>query len=59
MALPTGCAFHPRCEYSLGEDSVCSSEIPELRSVAGSESRSACHLSDEQIVQIGKTKVLS
>jgi peptide/nickel transport system ATP-binding protein len=59
IALPSGCAFHPRCEYSLGEDSACTKDVPVLRSISGGSTLAACHLPDEKIVQIGRTKVLS
>lgn len=59
IALPSGCAFHPRCEYSFGEDSVCTNDVPVLRSISGGSTFAACHMPDEKIVQIGKTKVLS
>jgi oligopeptide/dipeptide ABC transporter ATP-binding protein len=35
---PSGCVFHPRCEFS---DAECSQKRPKLRDVAGS--RVACH----------------
>jgi len=38
--LPSGCAFHPRCEY---REDICSSEKPSL--VQYSDRQSACHLS--------------
>lgn len=59
ISLPSGCAFHPRCEYSLGENSLCTSVVPSLKEIASTLSLSACHLTDEQIVSIGKGKVLS
>jgi peptide/nickel transport system ATP-binding protein len=46
LAVPPGCAFHPRC---FARDRVrgerCSRELPQLRTRAGEvESRVACHL---------------
>lgn len=58
IAIPSGCAFHPRCVHSMGEGSRCVTEVPALRAVAGTTSKSACHLTDEQIVSIGRREVL-
>ncbi len=41
LRLPSGCAFHPRCPYFLGE--VCESVIPPLESYPNGTA-SACHL---------------
>lgn len=49
--LPTGCAFHPRCRFELGENSLCRTEAPQLHTVG--KSRSACHLPESQLLQIG------
>lgn len=39
---PSGCAFHPRCAFKIKE---CSEIIPQLKSVAGTESHfKACHV---------------
>lgn len=59
ISLPTGCAFHPRCEYSLGDNSPCVQSVPVLHEVSETHSLTACHLPDEKIVTIGKGKVLS
>lgn len=59
ISLPSGCAFHPRCESFMGKDSLCATEVPSLRSIEGASSLTACHLPSEQIVSIGKGKVLS
>ena len=32
--LPTGCAFHPRCRFELGENSLCRTEAPQLHADA-------------------------
>jgi oligopeptide transport system ATP-binding protein len=46
LAIPSGCAFHPRCKYAK---EMCSEEIPALRQIAlGRES--ACHFAEEVIV---------
>jgi oligopeptide/dipeptide ABC transporter ATP-binding protein len=49
--LPTGCAFHPRCRFELGENSLCRTEAPQLHAVG--KSRSTCHLPESQLLQIG------
>lgn len=54
ISLPSGCAFRPRCTFQEGSDSKCVSDVPQLRSIAGSTSESACHLSDEKLVSIGR-----
>lgn len=59
ISIPSGCAFHPRCEFYEGADSRCATEVPQLRSVNSGHSLTACHLSDSRIVSIGKGKVLS
>ncbi|RJL18493.1 ABC transporter ATP-binding protein [Paracoccus siganidrum] len=41
MALPSGCAFHPRCPLAIDR---CRTERPELRRVG--QSRAACHLAE-------------
>ena len=43
QALPTGCAFHPRCSYA---EDVCVSDIPPLLPL-GSGRASACHFARE------------
>jgi len=41
---PSGCAFHPRCEYVMN---VCRQELPELRpSSYGEQHQFRCHLDD-------------
>ena len=59
ISIPSGCAFRPRCDFYLGETSMCHSTVPTLREVSGTTSFSACHLGDEQLVSIGKGRVLS
>ena len=40
---PSGCSFHPRCPFKLGE--VCAKVVPELKPVPGTEDHwVACHL---------------
>lgn len=43
-ALPTGCAFHPRCAFAFD---ACLHETPELRSGASGTRSVACHLYDD------------
>ncbi|HZN12900.1 MAG TPA: ABC transporter ATP-binding protein [Acidimicrobiales bacterium] len=49
--LPTGCAFHPRCEFAQLPD-PCAGTRPELLSVLTSPAhRAACHFADEVATQ--------
>jgi peptide/nickel transport system ATP-binding protein len=42
--VPSGCPFHPRCDYAARNNGRCESEVPQLRQVSlGHEV--ACHLS--------------
>jgi peptide/nickel transport system ATP-binding protein len=48
VALPTGCSFHPRCDFqaAVGGD-ACVSILPELTPAPGDDSRlTRCHLLD-------------
>jgi oligopeptide/dipeptide ABC transporter ATP-binding protein len=45
LALPAGCAFHPRCPYAR-VPGRCSDERPELRLVADDQ-QAACHFAEE------------
>ncbi|HEX6498431.1 MAG TPA: ABC transporter ATP-binding protein [Micromonosporaceae bacterium] len=46
--LPSGCAFHPRCRFELGEGSACRTRVPELLPVSpGAAHRVACHLPED------------
>lgn len=42
--LPTGCPFHPRCQFA---QEVCRSEYPELRPVTHTYHVAACHFAQE------------
>jgi peptide/nickel transport system ATP-binding protein len=42
--VPSGCPFHPRCEYAARNNGRCESEVPELRAVSLGHDV-ACHLS--------------
>ncbi|HVC87448.1 MAG TPA: ABC transporter ATP-binding protein [Gaiellaceae bacterium] len=51
---PSGCAFHPRCEYVM---SRCRTEMPDLRSSAqGADHRFRCFLEDEERTRIWQGK---
>src|SRR5579884_1088274 len=51
---PSGCAFHPRCEFVMD---VCRQELPELRPALGDEThRFRCHLDDEARARIWDAK---
>ena len=39
--IPSGCSFHPRCEYA---GHICTTKIPELSPVSDKQSRVACHM---------------
>jgi len=45
--LPSGCAFHPRCPYTV---QVCVDVEPELSGVPGSPGLSACHLAAQGVL---------
>jgi oligopeptide transport system ATP-binding protein len=42
--LPSGCSFHPRCDFARGQ---CRVEEPLLRHVVGTNHHSACHFAEE------------
>jgi ABC-type dipeptide/oligopeptide/nickel transport system ATPase component len=43
---PSGCTFHPRCVLAQGR-ARCREEVPALRSIGGSEHKTACHFAEE------------
>lgn len=57
--IPSGCAFHPRCDHAASVGVRCSTEVPVLRNVSGSRSLSACHLTDERKHELGTSIGLS
>ena len=48
--LPSGCSFHPRCEFAAQLNGLCSVSTPELHRVGNSWT--ACHLSDEKLLSL-------
>jgi peptide/nickel transport system ATP-binding protein len=51
---PSGCPFHPRCEFVMD---VCRRELPELElSTQGADHRFRCHLDDEARTRIWAQK---
>jgi peptide/nickel transport system ATP-binding protein len=51
---PSGCPFHPRCEFVMD---VCRRELPDLRASAyGEGHRFRCHLDDESRIRIWDAK---
>ncbi len=51
---PSGCTFHPRCEYVM---SRCRTEVPELRPApSGNDHLFRCHLDDETRARIWQAK---
>jgi peptide/nickel transport system ATP-binding protein len=51
---PSGCPFHPRCEFVMN---VCRQELPELaQSAVGEDHHFRCHLDDQSRAQIWERK---
>ncbi len=44
LVLPSGCAFHPRCNDAL-VPGICNTERPELRTIEGAHT-AACHIAE-------------
>jgi oligopeptide/dipeptide ABC transporter ATP-binding protein len=44
--VPSGCAFHPRCEFAQ-LPSPCSTDVPEFREVGPLNHRAACHFAEQ------------
>ncbi|MFM8856087.1 MAG: ABC transporter ATP-binding protein [Actinomycetota bacterium] len=55
ISPPSGCAFHQRCSFASSIEEKCASEVPVLRSVAGTSSESACHLTDAIKIDLSKS----
>ncbi len=45
LALPSGCAFHPRCPDAVGPE-PCATIVPPLRAMAVPRHASACHFGE-------------
>ena len=54
LNMPSGCAFHPRCSYASDNDGLCKISIPSLIQKGPEHSYSACHLSADRVVEIGR-----
>ncbi len=48
LHLPSGCAFHPRCELASLPD-PCSTDVPPLVAIGDGEHRSACHFAQDLV----------
>ena len=58
ISVPSGCAFHPRCNYVSRAGAACSTSIPELLPVAeGAHHRVRCHLEPAAREKIFKDEV--
>jgi oligopeptide/dipeptide ABC transporter ATP-binding protein len=44
--VPSGCAFHPRCEFARCPD-PCTTELPGLRAIDELDHVAACHFSED------------
>jgi oligopeptide/dipeptide ABC transporter ATP-binding protein len=44
--VPSGCPFHPRCEFARLPD-PCQTQVPELRQIGDSQHRAACHFAED------------
>jgi peptide/nickel transport system ATP-binding protein len=55
--VPSGCPFHPRCDYAELTDGKSSGERPTFREVSDGH-HIACHLTDEQRARIWETDIL-
>jgi peptide/nickel transport system ATP-binding protein len=54
VAVPPGCAFHPRCPYRFAP---CATELPELKVLPGGH-LDRCHLPSEKKREVGAASVL-
>ena len=54
ISIPSGCSFHPRCEFAPTVGLPCSTIVPSLEMVTGTRSLSACHLDDVRKVEFGR-----
>jgi peptide/nickel transport system ATP-binding protein len=54
--VPSGCPFHPRCQFGHLNDGASETERPEFRDIGGRHFI-ACHLSDDQRRTIWETEI--
>jgi peptide/nickel transport system ATP-binding protein len=54
LNMPTGCAFHPRCAFASENGDLCATSVPSLVQKGPEHSSSACHLSADRVVEIGR-----
>jgi peptide/nickel transport system ATP-binding protein len=52
IKVPSGCPFHPRCQYTSLTNGRCDTEVPPLREVAKLGHQAACHLTAEERVRV-------
>jgi peptide/nickel transport system ATP-binding protein len=52
IRVPSGCPFHPRCQYTGLTHGRCDTEVPPLRAVASLGHEAACHLTAEDRVRL-------
>jgi peptide/nickel transport system ATP-binding protein len=55
--LPSGCSFHPRCDYAELNGGRSTTETPELEYIGEGRHRVACHLTAEQRQEIWETQI--
>ena len=59
ISLPSGCSFRPRCDLAASLGDTCSLKVPSMRRVEPIGSLSACHLDDQQLVNLTKKNFAS
>jgi peptide/nickel transport system ATP-binding protein len=52
IRVPSGCPFHPRCQYTGLTHGRCDTEVPVLHQVASLGHEAACHLTAEDRVRL-------
>ena len=50
---PSGCPFHPRCEFAMD---ICRQELPALEELGGPEHLFRCHLDGETRAEVWSVK---
>jgi peptide/nickel transport system ATP-binding protein len=56
--VPSGCPFHPRCDYAALTDGKSETQVPELREIEPGH-RVACHLTSSQRITLRTERVAS